>query len=143
MLQNIYTISDYFICPEGEGEGIVHNYLEGLFSRLSNRIISLNKPVDWLVVKSDSLEDVTFSSSGFFEEMLESKLQENNSNFLVFRYHAIGAGGNISNANIEKWVYEHINMQEEQHLVYLNNPYLNKGFVGYHLDMRNLSKKIK
>jgi hypothetical protein len=132
--QNIYTVSDSVHCPYGEGE-IITNYLNDLFTRVSSDIVKLGQPVDWLIVKSDSLEDVTFSSHSFFEELLEKKLKEHDKDISVLKGHSRAFGGAIGNHTIREWIYDTLNPKKLLDLNYLNNPWLKTSFVGYHLDM--------
>jgi hypothetical protein len=132
-IQNIYTVSDNVICPVGEGE-VINNYLEGVFSRIASKVVSLGQPVDWLVVKSDDLDDVCFSSQNFFEERLEKKLKEHNPDISVVRSHSQENGGHIPNNTIKEWIGKHIE-EKDISFNYFNDPNLDVCFVGYHLNM--------
>ena len=137
--QNIYTVGDSITCPEGSGEPIVQ-YLNGLFSRIASKVIAVGEPVDWLVVKSRDLMDITFSSQNFFEGKLEEALRNvarQEQKISVMKYHCTGHLGTSSNKSIEAWIRG--NLKSEFRPNYLNEPNLGLSFVGYHLDMRQSS----
>ena len=134
--QNIYTISDEAYCPEGSGEPI-KQYLQETFGRIASQIIAVGEPVDWLVIKSRSLDDVVNGSQNFFEEMFEKELQSSakpGQKVSVVRYHGITHGGAISQKNILEWIERRLKEDFEPH--YLNEVNLGLSFVGYHLDMK-------
>jgi len=131
--QNIYTVKDSVECLPGSGEPIT-KYLDGLFSRVSSEVAKLKEPVDWLVVNSGSLNEVSFYSQDMFEERLESALRVHDPKISVIRCHATSFGGAISNKNISKWIEKRLD-QENVQLNYLNPTDLELSFVGYHLDV--------
>ena len=55
--QLVYMVEDSFYCPEGEGK-IIRDYLRGVYSRVSEKLLSLGKSVDWLVIQSSDLVGV-------------------------------------------------------------------------------------
>ncbi|MBR9701375.1 hypothetical protein GOV13_00465 [Candidatus Pacearchaeota archaeon] len=134
--QNIYTVIDHSHCPDGEGEYIT-KFLETLYLRISEKLTSLDNPVDWLIVKSDSLEGITWSSQGFFEEMFEKALKSNfKRDIKVIKNHSRDMGGAVGTKDIKNLVIKYLGT-EEVSLNYLNRVNLGTGFVVYHLDMRN------
>lgn len=130
-IQNIFTVDDRVYCPGGEGE-IIRKYLVGVFSRIAPQVIRAGNPVDWLVVKSSTLGDVTWSSQNFFEEMLEKALREHDKTISVVREHSIVHFGATSCESVDDWIKKML-QQENIQVNYLNQPDLDLGFVGYHL----------
>ena len=129
--QHIYTVEDRVYCPEGSGE-VVITYLDGLFARIAPQVVRVRRPVDWLIVKSDNLGDVTFGSQDFFEGRLEKALREHNAQISVITGHSHGVGGALSNIDVENWIRE-ILQDKEVTFTYLNPLFLETMFVGYHL----------
>ena len=137
-IQKIYTIEDHIPCEAEEGEG-VDRYLLGVFSRIAPAVVAVRMPIDWLVVKSSPLDCVVNGSQNFFDEMLEKALRESGAGekVSVFRTHGVTCGGAVSNRDIEEWMKSHL--QQEFRADYLNEPNLSwYGFVGYHLNMREV-----
>jgi hypothetical protein len=137
--QNIYTVGYGVRCPDGSGEPIA-KYLNGLFSRIASQVIAVREPVDWLVVKSEDLLDITFGSQNFFEGKLEEALRNiarPEQKISVMKDYSIGHIGTRSNKPIEEWIQG--KLKENFRPNYLNEPNLGLSFVGYHLDMRQSS----
>jgi hypothetical protein len=135
-IQNIYTISDRTYCPEGSGEPI-RQYLQEAFGRIAPQVVAVGVPVDWLVIKSDSLDSVVNGSQSFFDKMFEDALQSaagSKQKVSVVRHHGITCGGAISEADILEWIKKRLGKDFEPN--YLNEPNLGLNFVGYHLNMR-------
>mgnify|MGYP001560260754 CR=1 FL=1 len=133
--QNIYTFLDKVRCPEdGSGE-LVTKYLDELFSRISNEVVELNQPVDWLVVKSEGLSGCVFGSHSFFLGRLEKSLKEKSGkNISVIADGSILVGASTSKDSVREWIEGNMEIRG------LNLNYINTHpfptFVGYHLNMR-------
>ncbi len=145
--QYIYTVEDYTVCPYGEGQPIL-DYLGRVFSSVAPKVMSAGErePVDWLIVKSGSLFNVTFSSMGDFEDMLEAALKECHPKISVVQKDSFGLAGAISYQSIEKSIERRIGKSGglaswDNGLRFLNRMDLGNGVVCYHLDMREWARE--
>jgi hypothetical protein len=135
--QNILTLVDRTECPYGKGN-VIENYLQGIFTRLAPKVTSSEQPVDWLVIQSENLCDVTYCSHNFFESRLEEALKsaaKPEQKIEVIKSHARGLCGSISDKDVERWMKGHLNTDFQ--INYLNSSFIGAAIVGYHLDMRS------
>lgn len=143
--QYIYTVEDYTVCPLGKGQPVL-DYLSQVFSSVAPKVMHIEKSVDWLIVKSESLWDVTFSSMSHFDGMLDAALKECNPKISVVKNHSFGQGGAISYQSIEECIVERIGKSGglaswDNGLRFLNRMDLGNGVVCYHLDMREWARE--
>ncbi len=143
--QYVYTVEDYTICPPGEGQPVL-DYLSRVFSSVAPKVMSTGRSVDWLIVKSEDLCDVTFSSISNFEGMLDAALKECHPKISVVKNHSFGLGGAISYQSIEEHIEECIGksvglVSLDNGLRYLNTMNLGNAVVCYHLDMREWARE--
>jgi hypothetical protein len=103
-LTNVLVVKDSIDCPEGEGE-LIKNYLFGVFNRVSKKVAEINPSrLDLLVIKSDSLVDVTFSSQCFFEDYLNKSLAEVGRKESCPKHTGHGSIGSVKDSDLIKYV---------------------------------------
>ena len=139
--QNIYTFEYDVYCLHDDQKSII-KYLQEAFNHIASRVVSVKVPVDWLVVKSDSLLDIIWGSQYLFEEKFEKDLKSQTSDKVhVYRKHSTFHAGSISNDDIEEWIKERLKQDFEPN--YLNEPNLGTSFIGYHLKIEKSLSLIK
>jgi hypothetical protein len=119
-LTNVLVVSDSVDCPEGEGE-LIKNYLFCVFNRVSKKVAEINpSKLDLLVIKSDSLVNVTFSSQCFFEDYLNKSLAEVGRKESCLKNTGYGSMGSVKDSDLIKYVKSHSNVSSVE-LNFLSN----------------------
>ncbi len=130
--QNIFIVSDDSVLPHGGGE-IIKGYIEGVYSRVADKIALSEEPVDWAIVCSRDLVSVAFGSRSYFEEIFEDTLRERTDETLsVIANGSRGSLGDISKRHVESRIRESLGMTKCD-FNYLTTEGLGEFFMTHHL----------